>query len=207
MTNERPLLLATHNEGKLRELRELLADLPLRLVTLAEFEQIAEVEETGETFKENAALKASGYAMQARLLTLSDDSGLEVDALGGAPGVRSARYVSGDASYSTRIECLLAEIAASGKAKRSARFVSAIAIAAPDGNILDISVGTCEGRIAFEPHGSQGFGYDPIFIPNGYELTFGELESKTKNAISHRSQALRGARDFLKNLTCESSAR
>jgi XTP/dITP diphosphohydrolase len=207
LTTITPLLLATRNQGKLRELGELLADLPLKLLTLGDFGQIIDVEETGRTFKENAVLKASGYASQTCALAISDDSGLEVDALGGAPGVRSARYVSGEASYSTRIERLLAEIAASGHADRTARFISAIAIADAEGKILNVSVGSCEGRIAFEPCGSHGFGYDPIFIPSGYELTFGELDSNTKNAISHRSKALRGARDFLTGLTGNSADR
>ena len=207
MTLPKRLLLATRNEGKLRELRELLADLPLTLNDLDEVPLVDDVSETGETFVENAVLKASSYSTQTGLLTLSDDSGLEVDALGGAPGVRSARYVGKQAPDAARVERLLAEIAALDPAKRKARFVSVIAIADPEGLVLSISKGMCEGRIAFGPRGANGFGYDPIFIPDGYDLTFAELDTGTKNRISHRAQALNGARSFLKTLTAPSSAR
>ena len=207
MTTATPLLLATRNEGKIRELRDLLSDMPLTLISLAEVEPIDDVVESGDTFADNAALKASGYAMQTGLLTLSDDSGLEVDALAGHPGVRSARYVSGNASDADRIQRLLTEIRASDLDNRTARFVSVIAIANPHGVILNSSRGFCDGRIAFEPRGEAGFGYDPIFIPDGYDETFAELSSQTKNMISHRSEALRGAREFLTNLTSSSGGR
>jgi len=201
------LLLATRNEGKLRELRELLGDLPLALIDLGEVRAVNDVLEAGETFGENAALKASGYARQTGLVTLSDDSGLEVEALGGAPGVRSARYVGKGASDAARIERLLAELATLDGGKRTARFVSAIAIANPEGVVLSTSIGICAGRIAFTASGASGFGYDPIFIPNGYEQTFAELDSDTKNRISHRTHALSDARNFLINLTITSSPR
>ncbi len=147
MTPEPSLLVATRNEGKLQELRQLLADLPLSLLGLDDFPTIQTVAETGLTFVENASLKASGYATQAHILTLADDSGLEVDALGGAPGVLSARYAGEAASDAARIDKLLAELSDIAVETRTARFVCAIAIANSEGSILIVSKGTCEGRI------------------------------------------------------------
>ena len=200
------LLVATRNEGKLEELRQLLDDLPLELYGLTDFPDVETVPETGETFIENASLKATGYAMQTGLLTLADDSGLEVHALGGAPGIRSARYAGESASDADRTARLLAELSNIPAAKRSARFVAAVAIATSEGQILNVSVGTCEGHIDFAPHGSGGFGYDPVFIPSGYDKSFAELESAIKNQISHRARALSGTREFLRTLTIPSSA-
>lgn len=199
------LLLATQNEGKLKELRELLADLPLDMFSLANFPNIEAVPETGESFIENASLKAVGYALQTGLLSLADDSGLEVDALGGAPGIFSARYVGEDATDADRRNRLIEELAGTPAGKRSARFVSAAAIASGKGQVLNVSLGVCEGRIDFVPSGSRGFGYDPVFIPHGYDKSFGELKSATKNQISHRARALSDAREFLLTLTIPSS--
>ena len=207
MTVAKRLLLATRNDGKVRELRTLLSDLPLMLIDLGQVGLVNDVAETGETFAENAVLKASGYAAQTGLLALADDSGLEVDALGGAPGVRSARYIGKEAPDAARIERLLTQVAALEHPKRTARFISVIAIASPDGMVLSTSMGICDGRIAFTARGANGFGYDPVFVPNGYNLTFAELDIDTKNSISHRSQALNNARNFLKTLTGTSSAR
>ncbi|MEK6334449.1 MAG: RdgB/HAM1 family non-canonical purine NTP pyrophosphatase [Acidobacteriota bacterium] len=195
------LLIATRNEGKIRELRELLADLPVQLLRLNDFPEINTVPETGDTFIENASLKASGYARQARVLALADDSGLEVDALGGAPGVFSARYAGEAASDLVRVDRLLAELSKIEAAKRNARFVSVVVIANEEGRILNASTGVCEGHIASAPRGENGFGYDPVFIPLGYDSTFAELTPNVKNRISHRAQALRSARDFLLTLT------
>lgn len=197
----RQLLIATSNAGKLKELKELLADLPLELSSLADFPNIEPVEETGSTFIENASLKASGYAKQTKVLTLADDSGLEVDALNGAPGVHSARYLDADATYPDRIQSLLAEIHKTGTANRGARFLCAVAIGAHQGTIEFVTQQTCEGHVAHAPRGDGGFGYDPIFIPNGYEATFGELSAAIKNQISHRARALFAARGFLASLT------
>ncbi|MDQ3821552.1 MAG: XTP/dITP diphosphatase [Acidobacteriota bacterium] len=201
MTNRLPqeLLIATHNEGKVAELKLLLAEFPARLRSLKEFPEIEEVEETGTTFAENAALKASSYAERTRLWTLSDDSGLEVNALGGAPGVYSARYKGPGLSYGERIRQLLEELSETGSDDRRARFVCVIAIANPQGEIVNSSTGTCEGTIARAPRGTNGFGYDPIFVPDGFEQTFGELPTDIKEEISHRARALRGARSFLLN--------
>jgi XTP/dITP diphosphohydrolase len=197
----RQLLIATSNPGKLRELKELLADLPLELLSLADFPNIEPVEETGSTFIENASMKASGYAGQANVLTLADDSGLEVDALNGAPGVHSARYIDADATYPNRIRSLLAEIQRTGTTNRGARFACAIAIGSHQGEIEFLTQQACEGQIAPAPRGSGGFGYDPIFIPNGYKQTFGELSAEIKNQISHRALSLSIAHEFLASLT------
>jgi XTP/dITP diphosphohydrolase len=191
------LLIATHNEGKVIELRSLMASLPLSLRGLAEFPEIQEVEETGTTFAENASIKARAYAMQSRLWTLSDDSGLEVEALGGAPGVYSARYGGTALSFAERMKLLLEELARSGSRNRLARFVSVIAIADPNGEIAHLSTGICEGAITHAPRGTNGFGYDPIFVPQGYDQTFGELSTEIKERISHRARALAATRTFL----------
>ena len=202
-----PLLIATWNKGKRRELQQLLSDLPFALMSLDDILGLEPVLETGGTFLENASLKASGYAIQSGLLTLADDSGLEVDALGGAPGVHSARYAGDGASDRQRVEKLLGDLRNVDEPDRTARFVSAVATASSNGSIINMSVGRCEGRIAFEPRGSGGFGYDPIFIPAGSEMTFAELPPEIKNQISHRHTALEKAREFLRNLTCDSAAR
>jgi XTP/dITP diphosphohydrolase len=204
MITPRSLVVATQNQGKLRELRQLLTDLPLRIYSLTDFPNVTPVAETGESFIENASLKAAGYAKQTGRLTLADDSGLEVEALGGAPGVLSARYGGEGASAAERIEKLLAELSISREAKRSARFVSAVAIADREGWILNISVGECNGHINFAPRGSGGFGYDSIFIPSGYDKTFAELKTEIKNRISHRARALLHSREFLRTLTIAS---
>jgi XTP/dITP diphosphohydrolase len=191
------LLIATGNAGKVREVLPLLDGLPLRLRSLAEFSGVAEVEETGTTFTENAALKATAYAEQTGLWTLADDSGLEVDALGGAPGVFSARYGGAGASDADRVNRLLAELSRTGDVLRRARFVCVIAIAGPDGRLVKTSTGICEGSIALAPRGDGGFGYDPVFIPDGYQASFGELPAEIKQRISHRARALAAVRPFL----------
>ena len=206
MIRSHSLVVATRNEGKLEELRQLLGDLPFELYGLTDFPDVKTIPETGETFIKNASLKAAGYARQTDRLTLADDSGLEVDALGGAPGILSARYAGEGASDAERTARLLAELSMMPAEKRSARFVSALAIANSQGQILNVSVGTCDGHIDFAPHGSGGFGYDPVFIPSGYDKSFGELKSVIKNQISHRARALSGAREFLLTLTIPSSA-
>ena len=197
----RTLLLATHNRGKFRELQQYLAELPLVLAGLDSFPSIQPVAEVGDTFTENAELKASGYARQTGLLTLADDSGLQVDALGGAPGVHSARYAFAGASDHDRVSKLLTELSEVRVGKRTARFVSVIAIADESGDVIHVSEGRIEGRIAMASSGSNGFGYDPVFIPNGWDQSFGELESTIKGRISHRAQALAVASDFLRTLT------
>jgi XTP/dITP diphosphohydrolase len=191
------LLIATGNQGKILELRALLASLPLHLRSLKEFPEIMDVEETGTTFSDNAVLKAKGYAEQARLWALADDSGLEVDALGGAPGVFSARYGGEGKNDAQRVEKLLGELSQYAEQERQARFICVIAIADPQGQIAHLSTGKCEGQIAFAPRGAGGFGYDPVFVPRGLNQTFGELSPEIKQRISHRALALQGALAFL----------
>ncbi len=193
------LLVATRNPGKIRELESLLGTLPLRLKSLAEFPSVGDVDETGATFTENAVLKATGYARQTRLWALADDSGLEVDALGGAPGVFSARYGGPSRSDAERVQLLLDELSRTNDPQRRARFVCVIAIADADGQVAHEAHGVCEGRIAHAPLGTGGFGYDPVFIPDGYRQTFGELPVEIKQTISHRARAFADARSFLRH--------
>ena len=195
------LLAATNNQGKIRELNELLADLPIELFGLEGFENISEPEETGATFAENAALKANSYARQTGFWALSDDSGLEVAALNGAPGVFSARYAGKDATDTERIAKLLHELAATSDESRRARFVCAMAISDEKGQIRFSGEGICDGKIALKPRGTNGFGYDPIFIPEGFEQTFGELSSTIKREISHRARAISKIIRFLGDFT------
>src|SRR5256714_2821662 len=197
----RTLLIATRNRGKLQEIKDLLEDLPFNIVDLSQYPSIETVEESGDTFADNASLKASGYARQAAVLTLADDSGLIVDALDGAPGVHSARYAGEGASDGERTEKLLRALAEVPPSQRGARFVSVIAIAQNEGKIVNMSFGECKGAISREPRGYGGFGYDPIFIPEGFTLTFAQLEAAEKNRISHRARALSKVAGFLRALT------
>ena len=190
MTTENfQLLIATKNAGKIRELKELMADLPFRMRSLSDFADVSEPEETGATFAENAVLKARSYALQTGLWTLADDSGLEVEALHGAPGVFSARYAGKDAADADRIEKLLKEMNETRDENRRARFVCAAAIADAARDIQFIAEGVCDGRIALTARGAGGFGYDPVFIPDGFSKTFGELTCDVKQQISHRARA------------------
>ena len=195
------LVVGTNNAGKIRELNELLTDLPVEIFGLSRFENVSDVEETGATFAENAILKANSYALQTGFWALSDDSGLEVEALGGAPGVFSARYAGENAGDKERIAKLLDELAGTNDESRRARFVCAMAIADEKGEIKFLAEGICEGRIARRPHGANGFGYDPIFVPDGYEQTFGELSSTAKAEISHRARAIEKIIRFLRDFT------
>lgn len=188
--NEIELLIATKNAGKIKELEKMLADLPLHLRSLKDFPNAFEPEETGATFVENAVLKAKSYALQTTLFALADDSGLEVEALDGAPGIFSARYAGANAGDEQRIEKLLEELNETRSENRRARFVCAVAFADKTGAIKFVEEGFCGGKIAFARRGTNGFGYDPIFIPDGFAETFGELSGDVKRRISHRSRAL-----------------
>lgn len=203
MTMRTRLLIATGNKGKLSELRDMLADLDIELLSLAELPVKTEVAETGSTFAENARLKAIGYARQSGLTSIADDSGLEIGILGGRPGVLSARYGGDAASFAEKMALVLEEIENIDRHSREARFVSAIAVAAPDGTVLYEGEGVCQGKIALEPAGTAGFGYDPIFIPNGFDMTFGQLDAEVKHQISHRARAfsliIPFLRDFIAN--------
>lgn len=197
------LLIATNNKGKAAEFRELFKDLPVRLLSLNDLPAMDEPDETGSTFEENAGIKATEYAVRSGMYAFSDDSGLEVDALGGLPGVHSARYAGKDSSYAFKNSTLLAELDEKGGGLRTARFTSVITLAAPDGTRLHSVTGVCSGQIAKAPAGDNGFGYDPIFIPDGYEMTFGQMPDAVKSNISHRAQAslkfIRFLRDNLNN--------
>ena len=185
------LLVATHNAGKLAELRNLLRDAPYALASLADVGIDADVEETGATLEENAALKAATYARLSGLPALADDSGLEVDALGGAPGVYSARYAGAGASDADRIAKLLANLA-SHKPPWTARFRCVIAISR-HGGAPELYAGVCEGVIIPKPRGENGFGYDPVFLLPEYGKTMAELSDAEKNLVSHRGLAARRA--------------
>jgi len=151
---------------------------------------MAEVRETGRTYRANAVLKARAYARHSGILAIADDSGLEVQTLGGRPGVLSARYGGEEMPFSDKIDKLLREISTAAESGRRARFVCCIAVAAPDGDVVAYGRGICSGQIAVTPRGDRGFGYDPIFIPEGYAETFGQLHASVKSTISHRARAL-----------------
>jgi len=191
------LVLATRNAGKHRELSELMAGAPFRLVSLEDVGVEQEVEETGDTFEANAGLKATTYARLTGLPALADDSGLEVDALGGEPGVRSSRYAGQEATDPDRVAFLLEKLQNEGKGPWPARFRCVIAIAwGPED--LEFHTGECEGFIIDEPRGSSGFGYDPVFLLPDRGKTMAELSTDKKNLVSHRSRAARKAVDALK---------
>lgn len=201
--NSPSLLLGTRNAGKLREIETILGTIPWRLRSLKEFDHVDVAAEPADTYSENAILKAQFYARETGLCALADDSGLEVAALNGAPGVYSARYAGAGASDADRRKLLLSELDQTGRASeldqsdRKARFVCVVAIAMPDGTLLNVSEGVCNGTITFEPRGDGGFGYDPLFVPDGHTLTFAELPDSIKNQISHRARALLKTREFL----------
>ncbi len=193
------LVVGTSNNGKFLEIADKFRNLPISLKSLKDFSNILEPEETGETFAENAILKARSYALQTGFWTLADDSGLEVEALGGAPGVFSARFAGIKAKDEENIKKLLAEL--KEKQNRSARFVCIMALVDERGKLQFLAEGFCNGIIVEEPRGRNGFGYDPVFLPNGFDKTFAELSSEEKQQISHRAEALKKVicffRDFI----------
>ena len=191
------LLLATSNQAKVREYQSLLDKLPFKLVTPAELGITTAVDEVGESLEENARLKATVLAAESKLLALADDSGLEVDALGGEPGRLSARYAGEGASDRDRINYLLSRLRDVPWLKRSACFRCVIAVAIP-GGAVELCTGECRGIITFEPVGEQGFGYDPIFYLPELGKTMAELLLEMKNRISHRGQAARKVYQVLK---------
>jgi XTP/dITP diphosphohydrolase len=187
------LVIATHNQGKLLEYRQLLADLPLEVVSLDDLGITVDVNETGQTFAENARLKAQAYAKMTGLATWADDSGLEVNALDGRPGVYSARYGGPGLSDPDRVRLLLQEMDGLPAPQRTARFRCAVAIALPDGSLHTVE-DAVEGLIAGAPRGDNGFGYDPVFLLPDRSLTMAELPPAVKNLISHRGKAARAAK-------------
>lgn len=199
--NSRILLLGTYNQGKVREIVNILANSGWAFASLKEFPNIEAAEESADTYSANAIAKARAYASATGLLALADDSGLEVAALNSAPGVFSARYAGENASDAERRQLLLSELDKTGDGARRARFVSSVAIAARDGYVLNVAEGICEGTITFAPRGTGGFGYDPLFVPDGYDQTFAELSEEIKNRISHRAKALIQTRQFLASIS------
>ena len=198
------ILIATHNKGKLREVHDALQSLPVKFRYLSEFPHVSLVKETGTTYEENAILKALSYARQTRMCALADDSGLEVDALGGGPGVHSARFGGESLSDRDRIQELLAKLSKHLLTGRDARFVCCMALAgwqlapeAKEPRLLTITEAKCEGSIALQAQGTNGFGFDPVFLPKGHFATFAELPNEVKAKISHRAQALEAIRTFL----------
>ena len=190
------LLVATTNSGKLREIRSLLAGIPIELITLRDLDPIEEPEETGATFEDNARLKALYYAARSGLTTVAEDSGLVIDGMDGEPGVRSARFLRPDASYPERFAEIFRRLAPP-RTNRAARFVCALAVA-DDGRIVYEARGTVEGEIAHEPRGQRGFGYDPIFYYPPYRSTLAEVTEDDKLAVAHRGQAFRALAAWVK---------
>ena len=182
------IVLATRNPGKISEIEALLPG--VRCAPAASFPGCPEPEESGRTFEENALIKARAVSRYTGRTALADDSGLEVDALDGAPGVRSARYAGDRASDGENLRRLLNALDGVDEAGRAARFRCVVAVVAPDGGAWTAE-GVCEGGILREPRGESGFGYDPVFVPAGYDKTFAELDAGVKNRISHRAMALR----------------
>jgi XTP/dITP diphosphohydrolase len=202
------LFFGSGNPGKLRELLRLVEGLPVRVVTPADLGRpLPEVEEDGATFRANAEKKARAFARFAGMLALADDSGLCVDALDGAPGVRSARWsaqeapgLAGAARDLANNSKLLAALAGQPKDRRGGGYVAVLSLARPDGVVVGSVEGTCRGHIAREPRGSGGFGYDPLFVPEGRALTMAELPPAEKDALSHRGAAFRALRPVLAHL-------
>ncbi len=192
-------MLATGNQGKVSEIKELLVGLPLEVVTLTEYPQTVMPEEDQTTFAGNAAKKAETVCRVSGELALADDSGLVVDALGGRPGVLSARYAGLDGDYEANNQLLLKELQGVPASRRTARFVCVIAIAVPGERTYFVE-GSCSGRIAESPRGDGGFGYDPLFIYEPAGLSFAQMSRTEKNKVSHRGEALRGARELLEKL-------
>jgi XTP/dITP diphosphohydrolase len=193
------LVIATYNRHKVREIAQILSDLPIRITSLSDLPQRIAIEETGATFSENAAHKALTVAPLVEGIVLADDSGLEVDALGGEPGIFSARYAGPRATDLLNNKKLLAALEGVPWEKRNARFHCVVALV-DEHRQVHYAEGTCEGIIAFEPTGEQGFGYDPLFFLPEYGMTMAQVSSSVKNRISHRARALNKAREILNRL-------
>jgi XTP/dITP diphosphohydrolase len=194
------LIVATRNKGKVREIREALKGLGLRIDSLSDFPDVPETEEDGKSFAENALKKARFYSKYFGKLTLADDSGLEVDSLKGLPGIYSARYAKEGATSRENNQKLLREMQGLPASKRRARFKCIIAVVSHDGNEA-VAEGSCRGRIGFKEKGKKGFGYDPLFILPTYGKTMAEISLEEKNAISHRGKALRKIRKVVRSFS------
>jgi len=191
------LLIATTNAGKLREISSLLADVPLDLVFLGDVGIDADIAETGSTFAENARIKASAYSRLSGMLTLAEDSGLEIDALDGRPGVLSARFAGERATDRQNVALLLQKLNDIDESRWNARFRAVVGISSPEGEV-ELHEGEVRGRIVSPPRGTNGFGYDPVFMPDGMDLTTAELPPEEKDRISHRGNAVRKAAAVLR---------
>jgi XTP/dITP diphosphohydrolase len=192
------LVIATRNAHKTREIQNILGR-EFRVRDVGAYPEVSEIRESGTSFEENAKLKALAASRQLPALVIADDSGLEVDALGGAPGIYSARYAGANATDRDKVDKLLRELARvrATDERRRARFRCVVALSS-NGNLLGTFEGIVDGRIADEPRGDSGFGYDPIFVPEGFEQTFSELPGEVKNSISHRAKAIRALADRLR---------
>ncbi len=200
MSSDRPVIVvATGNAGKLREVRQVLGGLPVDLRALADFPPVEAPDEAGDTFEANASLKALFYARHTGCIALADDSGLEVDALGGRPGIHSAHFAGPQRDDRANNALLVQQLAGVPEARRTARFRCAVAIASAD-RVIGVVCGTVEGRIIDEPRGTNGFGYDPHFFVPEFGMTTAEMPPEQKNAVSHRGRALRAAIPMLQDL-------
>ncbi|MBD3322242.1 MAG: RdgB/HAM1 family non-canonical purine NTP pyrophosphatase [Chitinivibrionales bacterium] len=195
------MIIASGNAGKRDEIEKICGDLDFSFKTLRDYwDPVPQIEETGETFLENAFIKAQWVFDRLGLPTLADDSGLQVDCLGGEPGVRSARYAGENATDEQNNRKLLKKCAECSGQRRSARFRCVIVcIFSPEKSIA--VEGMCEGKIGYSPKGNGGFGYDPLFIPDGYDMSFAQLDSATKNTVSHRGKALKKLKEKLRNIS------
>ena len=192
------IIFATGNKDKMKEIRAILADLGMEILSMKEAGLTADITEDGVTFEENAEIKARAIAGLCRDIVLADDSGLEIDALGGEPGIYAARYLGEDTSYRVKNKNLIDRLEGIPDEKRTARFVCAIAAVFPDGS-SEVVRGVIEGRIGYEERGNNGFGYDPIFIAPEYGCTTAELSEEQKNRISHRGKALEMMKIIIKD--------
>lgn len=196
---KKTIVFATGNQGKMREIRQILEGMDVDILSMKEAGISMDIVEDGTTFEENAVIKAKAVASATKHIVLADDSGLEIDYLNKEPGIYSARYMGEDTSYDIKNANLIERLSGVEDEKRTARFVCAIAAVLPDGQILTVQ-GVIEGRIAYEPKGSNGFGFDPIFYLPEYGCTSAELSEEDKNAISHRGRALRAMKEKLKEV-------
>ena len=197
------LIFATTNEGKMKEIRMILADLGMEILSLKDMNINVDIEENGKTFEENAIIKAKAICELTGEMVLADDSGLEVDYMDKAPGVYSARYLGEDTPYSVKNQTIIDNLKDAKGEERSARFVCAIAAAFPDGSVLTTQA-TIEGYIGYEEKGTNGFGYDPLMYVPEYDMTTGQMEPEMKNKISHRGKALELMKEKLgyENINC-----
>lgn len=199
---EKRIIFATGNQGKMKEIRMIMEDLGIPVVSMKEAGIEADIEENGTSFAENAAIKARAIMELSKEIVMADDSGLVIDYLDGAPGIYSARYMGEDTSYDIKNTALINRLEGVPDEKRTARFVCAIACALPDGRVLT-SEGTMEGIIGYEIKGENGFGYDPIFYLPEYGCTSAEISPEKKNELSHRGKALRAMKEKLRSILRE----